>query len=122
MSFANALDESLAAQILDERTSDRAVDLELVAKNGASDGEQLGHLGRELFVSLLFQKHFVVKFVLYLGLGPGLLLGLSTLLGGTTLGGLGSLGGALCQVLCTSLHLLSLQKVRGTALTISLTS
>ena len=79
---SNSLDESLGMEISEEGTSDRSVNLELLAESGSGDTEDLGDVLGQLVVSVLVEEDFVVKLILDLNFGPGLLLGL----GGALLG------------------------------------
>ena len=90
--FTNAPDCALFGELFDHRASDGTVDLVLVAEGGAGDAEDLGDFRCDLGPFLLVKEHFIVKLILYLDLGPGLLLGLCCLLGGIGLGGLAALG------------------------------
>ncbi len=70
-------DETLAEEISDDLSGDRAVHLELVDQLRHGDREELGCILDDSFVSLLIEVDSVVKLFLDLDLGPGLLLGLS---------------------------------------------
>ena len=70
---------STVSHVLDEGTSNGARNLELLAKNGSGDAEDLGDLLKHTLVLLLVEEDSVVKLFLNLGLGPGLLLSLGTL-------------------------------------------
>ena len=63
-----------ASQVSHESPGNRSINLELFHDDGASEAENLGHLRADLVESLLVEEHIVVKLVLDLGLGPGLLL------------------------------------------------
>jgi hypothetical protein len=105
----NWLDELLLEEILDEGSGNRTTNLELLAKYGSGDTEDLWDLLNHSLVSLLLKEDGVVKLFLDLGLGPGLLLGFSTLsFGRTTLGSLSILGRAFTCILTTYLCFLSL--------------
>ena len=90
--------------MLQEGSGNGSINLELFHDGGASDAEDLGHLGADLLESLLVQEDIRVELVLDLGFGPGLLLCLGTL----ALVGLGALRGACSfifdRLLCFSLH------------------
>ena len=104
INISNWLDFSLTDEVSQESSGDGTINLELFHDGGASDAENLGHLGADLLKSLLVEEDFVVELVLNLGLGPGLLLGLGSL----SLVGLGALRGAssfiFSRLLCFSLH------------------
>ena len=102
--ISNWLDFSLSNEVSHESSGDGTINLELFHDGGASDAENLGHLGADLLKSLLVEEDVLVELVLDLGLGPGLLLGLCSL----SLVGLGALRGAssfiFSRLLCFSLH------------------
>ena len=79
MGIANAPNISSLLELSKETTSNRSVDLKLFAEDTAGDAEDLGHLLGDLIESLLFKENLVVKLVLYLNLGPCLLLCFSSL-------------------------------------------
>ena len=85
------LDASLLGELLDEGASDGTVHLELLHEGRAGDNEDLGDLGGDLSESLLVEVDVVVKLVLYLNLGPGLLLSLAAFAAGSLLLSLGVL-------------------------------
>ena len=72
--LTNALDSSLSLKLLDDGTSDRTVYLELVHEDAASNAKNLGDFACNFCPSFFVKEHIVVKLVLYLYLGPGLLL------------------------------------------------
>lgn len=72
-------DITAGGHIVDEGTSNGAGNLELLAKNGSGDAEDLGDLLEHSLVLLIIEEDSVVKLFLNLGLGPGLLLGLGAL-------------------------------------------
>ena len=80
--LANALDGALPGELLDDCAGKRAVDFVLVAEFSAGDAEDLGDVHLHFVPSVLVHEHIVVKLILCLDLGPGLLLGLSGLLQG----------------------------------------
>lgn len=110
---ADALDGAFLGEVLDETAGNGTVDLELLHKRGAGDAEDLGDLLADLGKALLVKEDLVVELVLDLDLGPGLLLGLSTL-GSLANGGfLRSLGGSrgrLALIFTTQLLCLGLKK------------
>jgi hypothetical protein len=71
-------DFATLSHVLDEGTSNGAGNLELFAKNGSGDAENLGDLLVHSLVLLIIEIDSVVKLLLDLGLGPGLLLCLGT--------------------------------------------
>ena len=102
--IADGLDVARAGHDADEGAGSRSINLELFHDDGARDAENLGQFRADLVESLLVEEHIVVELVLDLGLGPGLLLSLSSLglLGLRTLrGGLPLIFG---RLLCFSLH------------------
>ena len=78
--LTNWLDEILLVQIFDECPGDRSANLELLAKDGSSDAEDLWNFLEHSLVLLLIQEHGVVKLLLNLDLSPGLLLSRFTLI------------------------------------------
>ena len=82
-------DISGAGKVSQETPGDRSINLELFHDSGARDHQNLWHLRADLVESILVEEHLVVKLVLNLGLGPGLLLSLGSL-GLVRLGALGS--------------------------------
>jgi hypothetical protein len=102
--ITNWSDELFFVEILDQSTSDGSTDLELLAEDGSSDAEDLWDLLDHSLVSLLFQENGVVKLLLYLDLGPGLLLSFSCC--GFTFGHLRRFGRSLACILAT--HLLGI--------------
>lgn len=74
MLVADADDDATVSHILDEGTSNGARNLELLAKHGSGDAEDLGDLLRHSLVLLIIEEDSVVKLFLDLGLSPGLLL------------------------------------------------
>ena len=89
----DALNGSGSSEVSDHSASNGTADLVLVAKGTAGDAKNLGDLEGDLGPSLLVKKHFVVKLISGLHLGPGLLLGLRLFLGGV-----GLLGGGTCTL------------------------
>jgi hypothetical protein len=79
---SNLLDEVFLSQVSQNFSGNGSVHLELVTDNGNSEIEELGSFLGNSFVSLSIKEDSVVKLFLYLGLGPALLLCLSTLLVG----------------------------------------
>jgi len=75
----DADDVATVSHISDKSTSNGAGNLELLAKNGSGDAEDLGDLLEHSLVLLLIEEDSVVKLFLNLGLGPGLLLSLGAL-------------------------------------------
>ena len=63
----------------EQSPADRSVNLELLHDNTASEAKNLGHLRADFVEALLVEEDLIVELVLYLGLGPGLLLGLGAL-------------------------------------------
>ena len=76
--LSNWLDQLLSGKILDQSSRDGTSNLELFTENGSSNAEDLWDLLEHSLVLLLIQEYGVVKLLLYLGLGPGLLLGFSS--------------------------------------------
>merc|ERR1719389_339543 len=70
MLVTNRSDEALFSQISEESSGDGASDLELLAKHGSGDAEDLGDLFHHPLVLLLFEEHSIVKLFLDLNLGP----------------------------------------------------
>jgi len=68
--LSNGFDEVLLAEILDQSTSDGATNLELLAKDGSGDAEDLGDLLEHSLVLLLVKENSVVSLLLNLDLGP----------------------------------------------------
>lgn len=101
--ISNGLDFSGCGARSEDTAGDRSIYLELFHDDGASQTEDLWHLLHDLVESLLIQENIVVKLVLDLGLGPGLLLGFGSLslLSLGTLGGRGAL--ILSRLLCFGL-------------------
>ena len=107
MLIANWNNKATGSHVLDESTSNGASDLELFAEDGSGDAKDLRNFLDHSFVLLLVEEDGVVKLLLNLGLGPGLLLGLGTL-GALTLCSLRILGRGLAGILTRDLLLLSL--------------
>ena len=63
-------EKSSLGHFLDERTSNRSVDLELFAKNGSGNAEDLGDLLEHSLELLLVEEDGVVKFILDLDFSP----------------------------------------------------
>jgi len=106
--LSNWLDKTLLVEVLDEGSGDRSTHLELLAKNGSGDAQDLGHLLDHSLVLLILQEDGIVKLFLNLNLGPGLLLSLASF---STFGGFRGLGIFRCTFTCilsTYLLLLSL--------------
>ena len=76
--LSNWLDQLLSGKILDQSSRDGTSNLELFTENGSGNAEDLWDLLEHSLVLLLIQEYGVVKLLLYLGLGPGLLLGFSS--------------------------------------------
>ena len=107
--LTNALDSSLSLKLLDDGTSDRTVYLELVHEDAASNAKNLGDFACNFCPSFFVKEHIVVKLVLYLYLGPGLLLWLCAFTSNASLFScLSALGGTLSCIfralLSFSLH------------------
>ncbi len=68
--ITDALDSTSLGEVLDHGARNGTVDLVLIAKNAASDAQNLGDLGSNLGPLLLIEEDVVVKLVLYLDLGP----------------------------------------------------
>ena len=66
---------SLLVEISDEGSGNGSVDLELLAQDSAGDAKDLWDFVAEFLVSTFVKEDFVVKLILDLHLGPGLLLG-----------------------------------------------
>jgi hypothetical protein len=77
--ITDAHDVATSSHVVDEGTSNGAGNLELLAKDGSGDAEDLGDLLEHSLVLLLIEEDSVVKLFLNLGLGPGLLLSLGAL-------------------------------------------
>jgi len=77
--ITDLLDFASFSHVLDEGTSNGAGNLELFAKNGSGDAKDLGDLLVHSLVLLIIEEDSVIKLLLDLGLGPGLLLCLGTL-------------------------------------------
>ena len=82
-------DISGTGEVSEKGSSDGAVNLELFHDDGSGEAENLGHLLTDFGESLLIEENIGVELVLYLGLGPGLLLSLGSL----SFSGLSALGG-----------------------------
>ena len=63
-------DQVLFAKVLDKSTSDGATNLELLAKDGSGDAEDLGDFLEHSLVLLVLEEHEVVSLLLNLDLGP----------------------------------------------------
>ncbi len=85
MVIADNLDGSGLSEILDNSTSNRAIDLVLVGKSATGDAQDLGDFLCHLGPSLLVKEYIVVKLILYLNLGPGLFLRFRSFLSGVSL-------------------------------------
>ena len=98
--------------MLEQSSSDSSVNLELFHDDAAGKAENLGDLLADLVKALLVKEDILVQLVLYLCLGPGLLLGLDSL--GLT--GLSALGRAraliFCGYLCFSLYKVAIMHIR----------
>ena len=79
---ANALDGALSGELLDDSAGKRAVDFVLVAEFSTGDAEDLGDVHLHFGPAVLVHEHIVVKLILCLDLGPGLLLRLGSFLQG----------------------------------------
>ena len=77
MLISNWDNKVLLGKIFDESTGNGSTDLELLAKDSSGDAENLWNLLEHSLVLLLFEEDGIVKLLLYLDLGPGLLLDLS---------------------------------------------
>jgi hypothetical protein len=64
------LDEALLVEILDEGSGDGTTNLELLAKDGSSDAENLWDFLDHSLVLLVLEEDSVVKLFLDLNLGP----------------------------------------------------
>jgi len=77
-------DQLLSGKILDQSSSDGTTDLEFLTENGSGDAKNLWDLLDHSLVLLLIQEYGIVKLLLNLGLGPGLLLGFSATFTGSS--------------------------------------
>jgi hypothetical protein len=68
--LTNWLDEILLVHILDKGSGDGSTNLELLAKDGSGNAEDLWDFLEHSLVLLLIQEHGVVKLLLNLDLGP----------------------------------------------------
>ena len=102
---SDGLDELLLVEILDEGSGDGSSNLELLADDRSGDAKDLWQLLEHSLVLLVVKEDSVVKLLLNLDFGPGLLLGLGSL----SLRGLGVLRRTLRCVLRGCLCFLSLQ-------------
>ena len=80
----------------DKASCNGTINLELFHDDGAGNAENLWQLLADLVESLLVEEDILIELVLYLGLGPGLLLCLSSL----GFVSLSALGGASSLVFC----------------------
>ena len=108
--LSNWLDQLFSGKILDQSSGDGSTDLELFAEDSSGDAKDLWDLLDHSLVLLIIEEDSVVKLLLNLGLGPGLLLGFgSTFGGGTFLGELGILRSRFTCILRSDLLFLSLK-------------
>ena len=97
--------------MLEESSGDSAINLELLHDDGARQAENLGDLSADLVKALLVQEDVLVELVLYLCLGPGLLLGLDSL-GFTGLSAFGSARTLIFyRLLCFSLYTVAMTHI-----------
>jgi len=70
------LDQTLGVQVLENLSGNSSVDFKLIDDGGYGENKHLGSILDDLFVTLLVDEDSVVQLILYLYLGPTLLLGL----------------------------------------------
>ena len=77
--LSDGSDEIFTEKVLDEGASHGSSNLELFGEDCSGDAEDLGDLLEHSLILLVLEEDGVVKLLLYLDLGPGLLLSLGRL-------------------------------------------